>query len=479
MTQIYTFLQKNLSNENVCCLKNIPFIFIRERKIFVTPEQVVLDINRDEEIPPYLFKTSSEFGQFHSLFEKNGAAQSLKCILIANVLFEIWNKSKGNILEPNIRSCTNKAVKILFSKLKTEDAKDFNVSVLYLPGKNSSLIQSSALIFIDDRLLEDRIGNNMPDMDYFVGFKDLGMKVYDPVSEICRLPEKHRPHLLSRVVIEQLDSDCKQNIIPSAYAEHLQALIQCEHFLGGVCRLIRDEQYKNDCFSEEEVEKEIGKKLQLVEVKCIEQLTTVMTYKNKILPNTSKRKVMFSVKESNDTKVAKLCIYFEATGNPDDSTWLKNFTKQVAITLNVYLEKPLRENNIHLPDLLKCILSPMSIERELDNLCICKIDEKNLLKGPFIPVLGTEISIDLLQNLKNDCTNINPEEYVAYEQFSTMDNKNDVKETEPMYILAKVLKINYQRHVNLNADELPISYLIEIGSDQPIEAAASRVYKFN
>lgn len=389
MTQIYTFLQNKLIDKNVCGLKNIPFVFIIERKIFVAPEQVVLSINEQEEIPPYLFKNSSEFGQFYSLFEKNGAAKSLTCTLIANVLVEIWNRSKGKILQPNERSCTYKAVKILFSKLITEDVIDFNVSVLYLPGKNNALIQSSALIFIDNRLLEDRIGNNMPNMEYFVGFKELGMKVYDPVSEICRLPEKHRPYLLSRVVIEQLDAECKQNIIPSAYAQHLQALIHCENFLGGVCRLIRDEQYKNDCFCDEAVEIEIGKKLQLVEVKCVDKLTTVMTYKNEILSNTSRQRVMFSVIESNDTKVANLCIYFEATGNPDDSTWLKNFTKQVAITLNGYLGKPFRENIIHLPDLLKCILSPMSIERELDNLGICKIDERNLSKEPFIPVIGT------------------------------------------------------------------------------------------
>lgn len=479
MTQIYAFLQKNLRNENVCCMKNIPFIFICERKIFVSPKQVVLSINKDEEIPPYLFKTSSEFGQFHSLFETHGAAKSLTCTFIANVLLEIWNKSKGNILEPNERSSTNKAVNTLFSKLKTRDEIDFNVPVLYLPGKNNSLIQSSALLFIDDRLLEDRIGNNMPDMEYFVGFEQLGIKVYDPVSEICRLPEKHRPHFLSKVVIEQLDADCKQNLKSSTYAQHLQKLIHCQHFLDGVCRLIRDEQYKNDCFCEKEVEIEIGKKLQLVEVKCVDKLTTVMTYKNKILPNTSKQKSIFSVKESNDTKMEKLCIYFEAAGNPDDSTWLKNFTKQVAITMNRYLGKPLKENNIHLPDLLKCILSPMSIERELDNLGICRIDEKNLSKETFILVLGDEIPMDLLQKLKNDCTNIYPEEYVAYEQFRSMDSKNNINENEPMFILAKVLKIHYQQHINLNEDELPIGYLIDIGSNQQIEAAASKVYKFN
>lgn len=51
-------------------------------------------------------------------------------------------------------------------------------------------------------MLEDRIGNNMLDMDYFVGFKELGMKVYDLVFEICRFLEKYRLYLFLRVVIE-------------------------------------------------------------------------------------------------------------------------------------------------------------------------------------------------------------------------------------------------------------------------------------
>lgn len=179
MSQIYIFLQKSQNNGFELNLENIPFVLIKEQKIFVTPEHVVLDINLHEEIPPYLCKASLYFGQFHSLFEKSGAGKSLKCSHLANVLFEIWTKSKGAVLEPNEMHSSRKAVQILFSKLKTENVVELNVSVLYLPSKKNTLIQSSELVFIDDRLLERRIGHNMPEMNFFVGFKELCIHCYD------------------------------------------------------------------------------------------------------------------------------------------------------------------------------------------------------------------------------------------------------------------------------------------------------------
>nr|XP_034318199.1 sacsin-like isoform X8 [Crassostrea gigas] len=479
MTQIYTFWQKNQSNESVYWLKDIPFVFIKERVIFVTAEHVVLDINKHEEIPPYLCKAPLYFGQFHTLFERQGAAKSLSCNHLAHVLFEIWTKSKGANLEPNEMFSTKKAVQILFSKLKTENAVVLNVSVLYLPSKKHTLIKSSELVFIDDKLLESRIGNNMPEMDYFVGFKELCMEFYDPVSEISRLPEIHRPRLLSKVVIEQLDSECKKCTVPSSYAKKLQTFLHCLEFLAGVCRLVRDEQYKNDSVCGEEVELDIQKKLLSVEVKCLEQLKTVMTYKSTVLLNTSKKKSIFSATETDEIGEPKLCIYFAETGNSDDTSWIKMFTKQVSISLNVYLGKPLKENHIHLPDVLKCINEPSSIESELDNLDICSIDTKTLSKLlPFMPELGSEIPIVLHHLLDNSCTYIDPGEYVAYELFDPIIDEDDACETEPVYILAKVLETNASRNENPNADEWTISYLLDIGSDQPIEVVASKVYKF-
>lgn len=332
MDQIYTYLQKNSRVDSVNRLKSIPFIFIKEKTMFVKPEQVVLDINKDDEIPPYLCKASLYFGQFHSLFEKYGAAKSLTCDHLAKVLCEIQKTSKGNILEPNEIACTKKAVQILFSKLKTEHAEDLNVSALYLPSKNNTLIKSSALVFIDDRMLEDRIGDNMPEVDFFIGFKELDMKVYDPVSEVSKLQEKHRPRLLSKVVIEQLDPDCKQNIIPSVFAKKLQIFLHSKEFLAGICRLIRDEHYKNDIPCGEEIEIEIQNKLQSVEAKCVEHLTTIMMYKSKILANTSERSLIFASTEKTDLDVQKLCIYFSSSGIQDESSLIKRFAKLIAIS---------------------------------------------------------------------------------------------------------------------------------------------------
>lgn len=216
-----------------------------------------------------------------------------------------------------------------------------------------------------------------------------------------------------------------------------------------------------------------------VEVKCLEQLKTVMTYKSTVLLNTSKKKSIFSATETDEIGEPKLCIYFAETGNPDDTSWIKMFTKQVSISLNVYLGKPLKENHIHLPDVLKCINEPSSIESELDNLDICSIDTKTLSKLlPFMPELGSEIPIVLHHLLDNSCTYIDPGEYVAYELFDPIIDEDDACETEPVYILAKVLETNASRNENPNADEWTISYLLDIGSDQPIEVVASKVYKF-
>lgn len=59
----------------------------------------------------------------------------------------------------------------MFLKFKKENRRDLKVLVFYLLSKNNILIESSVLVFIDDKMLEDRIGDNMFDVDYFIGFK--------------------------------------------------------------------------------------------------------------------------------------------------------------------------------------------------------------------------------------------------------------------------------------------------------------------
>ncbi|XP_062586452.1 sacsin-like isoform X2 [Saccostrea cucullata] len=479
MNKIYTYLQSNGNEKSKKNLKTLPFIFIKDRKMLALPEHVVLDINKSEEIPPYLCKAPLYFGQFHSMFEMHGAAKSLECSHLAKVLYEVWKKSKGNVLEPNERFSTERAVQMLFMKLRTEKIVDLKVPTLYLPSKRGTLIRSNSLVFVDHKLLEDRIGDNMPDMDFFVGFKELNIEVLDPVFEITLLPEKHRPHLLTKVVIEKLESDCKALITPSDYGTKLQRFLHSPDFFAGMFRLVRHELYNNNkSCGENEIDN--LKKLQSVLIICVEKLTTVMTYENKPLPNTSKNRLLFSIEECDENGVSKLVIYFKVVKGTDLMLWVNSIATEVSISINAFLGKPLKDNQIHLPGVLKCIQNPSAIENELDILEIRKIEEGTLSKfRTFMPELGSEIPISLHHLLDNSCTYVAPGEFVAYELFDPIIDEDDACDTEPVYILARILKTMSDRSDCCpNADEWSIRYLIDVGNEDPIEAVASKVYKF-
>ncbi|XP_061184826.1 sacsin-like [Saccostrea echinata] len=480
MSKIYGYLQKNTNEESKDKLKSIPFIFIKDRKLLVLPEQVVLDISEYEEIPPYLCKAPLYFGQYHTMFEVHGAAKSLTCSHLAKVLDKIWIKSKGNILEPNERYSAEKAVQLLFSKLKLEEVVDLKVLTLYLPSKKGNLQRSDSLVFVDHKFLEQRIGENMPDLDFFIGFKELKIEAHDPVLEISRLPEKYRPHLLSKIVIEQLDTDCEDWVIPSDYGKQLQKFLHCPEFVLGVCRLVRDEYYNNDKNFGEKDNLEILEKLQSVVVVCVERLTTVMAYKNKALPNTAMQRDVFSAQSLDEKDCEKLYIYFGVAKDSEIKTWINRISKHLSTILNTYLGKPLKENNIHLPDVLKCIGDPSAIEIELDQQEIRKIDvgimTNTLL---FMPELGSEIPISLHHLLDNSCTYIESGTFVAYELFDPIIDEDDTCDADPVYILAKVLQLISDHTKSCpNADEWNILYIIDIGSENAIEAVASSIYKF-
>nr|XP_022324103.1 sacsin-like isoform X4 [Crassostrea virginica] len=365
MTKIYEFLSKRGNGVSVRFLSDVPFIFIKDRRLFVLPEQIVLEMNAHEEIPPYLCKMPVYFGQFHSVFKMHGAAETLTCGHLARVLLKIWKKSEGKILEPNEISSTKTAVKTLFSKLSREFLGDLNDFDLYLPSKSQRLIKSSALVFIDDKRLEERIKVTLSDMEYFVGFTELSMTVNDHVSEINRLPAKHLPQFLSKVVKEQIEKECKRLVVSSDFARTLQKFLHSIELVAGICRLVRHEQYENDDRCGEGKEIEIQKKLQSVRVRCVEQIKTLLFFEDKPLPNTTESKAVFSAEELDEDDSPILCIYLSETTVSRDSFYKENWNI-ISKHLNAFLGKPIKENIIHLPDILACIDEPKSIESKLD-----------------------------------------------------------------------------------------------------------------
>lgn len=78
----------------------------------------------------------------------------------------------------------------------------FSVLVFYFFSKSNFLVKSNELVLIDDRLIEDRIGNDMFDIEFFIEFDVLGMNIYDFLFVINKFLENYRLCLLLKVVFE-------------------------------------------------------------------------------------------------------------------------------------------------------------------------------------------------------------------------------------------------------------------------------------
>lgn len=78
----------------------------------------------------------------------------------------------------------------------------FSELVFYFFSKSNFLVKSNELVLIDDRLIEDRIGNDMFDIEFFIEFDVLGMNIYDFLFVINKFLENYRLCLLLKVVFE-------------------------------------------------------------------------------------------------------------------------------------------------------------------------------------------------------------------------------------------------------------------------------------
>ncbi|XP_048775772.2 sacsin-like [Ostrea edulis] len=483
MSHVYLYLQQNMLDIPVASLREVPFIFIKNRKVLTIPQRVVLNMNEDEEIPPYLYKAPVYFGQYQSVFQACGAVDTLLCKHLANVLHEIYVASEGNVLEPNERKSTKMAMQQLFRKLKVEKGSEIILPLLYLPSKNHNLVRCDEMVFVDDQLIEQRIGSCMPDLDFFIGFKDMEMMhVSDPLAEINLLPERHRPKLLSRIVTEKLKPDCKEIDVQSDLAWCLQQFLRSEDFFFGLCRLVRHEFYKNDRMFNKAQQVEIFEKLQLVSVFQLGKLETVLMYKKSTLLNTEKRRKVFGEEVYEDTNnSAELCIYFKTKQNVSAAFWINDIAKELSSILNRFLGDVLLKNQMFLPDVLKCMQNPSKIEYELNNNEIMAVEMGQVLNIlPFMPELGTEISISLHHLLDNSCTFIETGQYVAYEVYDPIVDEDEPKSGDmPVYILARVIETMTECVFHgPNAEEWNIKYKINVGREETCVAEASRVYKF-
>lgn len=230
------------------------------------------------------------------------------------------------------------------------------------------------------------------------------------------------------------------------------------------------------------VNMKIFEKLQRVSVTHLEKLETVLMYKNSTLLNSERLRRVFGEEVYEDANNSlELHIYFKAMPTVDAAIWINDIAVELSIILNTFLGDVLLKTQIFLPYVLKCMQNPSRIEHELNLKEIMAVETGQVLNIlPFMPELGTEISISLHHLLDNSCTFIETGQYVAYEVYDPIvDEDNPNSEDRPVYILAQVIEtITECAFHGLNAEEWNMKYKISVSREETCVAEASRVYKF-
>lgn len=470
---IYSYLESS-SNGIIELLRDTSFIHIIERKAFATPNKVVINMEDNNEIPPYLYKASTYFGQFHSVFQKFGSAEKLYSNHCADVLGAIFKETEGDITDPNERKNTIKAVEILFEKLKQEASDVQLKSQIYFPSREHKLMPSTDLVVVDDRVLEKRVNKGKPELNYFIGFNELKMEsVRDPVKTICLIPVEYRPKLLTKMVTEEISVECKSQKCRGDKAKYLQNFLCCEEFVRAAIRLVRHERYKEDKTCGAEEENHIREALSKLRIFEVDNLTTVLKLNSEIIKNTEMKRILSYVSDEENPDM--LYIYLNSEKRLENTKWIESIADELTHVINFVLKSELNESCLHLAHILHFIENPTSIESYLDSKQIISVEDTFPNSVPFIPELGSEIPVSLHHLLQNSFESLERNEYVGYEQFDLLvDGDSDPENSIPVFLFAQVEVDETKETKNVWNKR----FKINIGSENPVTVSATRIYKF-
>ncbi|XP_061173202.1 sacsin-like [Saccostrea echinata] len=470
--KIYSYLENISCSERIISLKETPFIYVKERKAFASPDILVLNMDDEHEIPPYLYKAPTYFGEFHAVFQKFGASEKLSSNHYVYVLKELYKRSSGGVIDPNERTMTIKAVQLLFEKLRKEISDVQLKSELYLPSKDHILLSSKSLIFVDDKVLEKRLRKGNHNLKYILGFKELGMKdVHDPVKEISLIPTEYRPKLLSKIVTEEVSTECKTYKRKSERAKFLEKFLCCEEFIKSVIRLVRHERYKKDKECGEMEEKQIRDTFKMT-VFEVDNLTTVLRLNSEVVKNTEMQtQISYSIDTENSSLV---CVYLNSFRRPENTKWIEYIANELTHIINCLLNNELSGSCLHLAHVLGFIENPECIREFLDSKQIISLEDSSS-DEPFIPELGSEIPVKLHHLLNNSFKSLEINEYVGYEQFDPLIDDDIVQEdSSPVFLFARVEEDETKEIKNMWEKR----FRIDIGLKNGIVVSASRLYKF-
>ena len=483
MMKIYRFLKAKATSCSFAKdqLRQTPCILVEEGRRLVRVDQIVIELVKEFEIQPYLYRVPAELVQFKDLFEYLGCASVVNVSHFAMVLDMLKQKCKEKQLDPNEKMCALTAERGIFEALQDHSNDGQNLSSLYLPAtrrfidKDDGLsppvvLQKSAdLLFDDAPFYHERIkGFDQPFLVDLSKAKVRCKKGSNYKDLIMLLPQALRPQILSTVVIEKFtDSFDKGDRFDLGAAVSLKRSLHSPQFCRGIIRLIRHASREYEEKVDESVVATIKSRLQSIEIHGMSKIVTQLLYKGIKIPGSEMEKPYFVEKVSKSSEeIWNVYVNAVDDGQQTSSAIALNLAKVISEECKGLL----RDAAMFIPPMLQS--QPEQVSSFLDMMKIHQDDSYDGEEGEILPPPGSFIPIAEQHLLNAAFSYFKPGEYVGYE---VDDPSLKLEDGDATYIYAVII----EEVSNLDTSLITKSYKINVGNDKPPKVVpATELYKF-
>ncbi|KAL5005312.1 hypothetical protein ScPMuIL_018768 [Solemya velum] len=484
MKHFYEYLLKNMEKSGDLIqqrLQHTPIVFFKgENRACIMPAcQVVRNLSEEQEIKPHLVKVPDCYWKYFGLFEHLGMKKKPTAHHFVKVLCALHEDTNGEELNPSELECMVTAVENLFK------LADINMEIdkLYLPSEDNKLVISTQLIFPDNTQYRKRLGCQ-DELAFFAGFHKLGINVHDSNTEIGKIPERHRPKMLTYITKECLFSQC-EDVTQSDESKRLELFLHKPEFFDAALRLIKHQTYHGHRVDTSTVqtleEDKICSDLQAIRVVEVPEIETQLVVEN--LPplpaSRKKRKCFFETAIQMDVK--KHMLYVRETVECEFTKWISTVMPELVHLLTKCIHQTLGESGTYLTYILTvCIQDPKEIEIYLDEENIQKYEGSFDVTDVLFPPLGEKVKKEFCSQLDNSFCEFSVGEYVALKTFDRdIDEESD--DTEDLdfdcFIYAKVTK-KIKTDANFGILEKMLQkYKLDIGKEE-VEVISLKMFKF-
>ncbi|XP_041369657.1 sacsin-like [Gigantopelta aegis] len=484
MHSCYQYLKdEGVNKQDKMYLEAYPVIYLNDVGCMVRASDVVINLEKTDAIPEYIYQSPLYFGQFFSVFENLGVSKTVSANHYAKVLIKKHLEIGENKLIPNDWMVVQKAVDRLFKYLSCQStSNELSVSCLYLPSSMETLVCAKDLVLSNSYTLQKRVGY-LP-LTYFIGFDELNIPVFDHEGTVRLLPEQIRPHILTSLVQEHVTAECQKQAYTDIYSDIYMQCITSSPFVSGVIRIVNHQSVLNFSKSVTEVEvRLIEKILQNIQIHQVNDLKTNLIYSEEpVAGSEEKRNCFLEFIPKEDENVLYLDTH--ACTNKLD------MCNRIAEKIDRMVRGKIGNKTINLSQMLQMLqMGENDISSYLDNYGVLLSNfQLGKSKKILFPPPGTLIPEDFHWMLDNNFESLKENEYIGLEVYDPMLNETDeegetsslnsastssMESSDAVYIYAIVRDI-----IEQNVCPMMSKYCVEVGEGRTEELNATKLYKF-